>query len=540
MVKKSMMTFTVLLMIGVLFISACSQSNRSSNEQRPDASAADKASFNKEGYPIVQDKITLTMFGPKHAVHSNWETMDFFKVMEEKTNIQFKFDTPPSGDAFVEKKNLLVASGQYPDIFFGASLSVEDEVNYGSQGVLMPLEDLIESYAPNLKSILEDPVIKGSITATDGHIYALPQLTETYLNYPKIWYNQAWLDRLGIPMPTTTEELYESLVAIKNGDPNGNGKADEIPITDYSGVNEIKNILLPAFGLLNGMYGKEVGVDNDVAFFAPIDERYKAYLAFMHRLYAEGLLDQEVFSQTYQQWIAKGHEDKYGFLSTAGAFIVVGTDNNFDYLALPPLTSPENDQQLQLKTPTIIRGTFAISSTNPYPEATIRWVDYLYSLEGTVLFSEGVEGVHWVEAEGGGMKYFMPEGADQASWRGSITPDPGLVAPKDFREHFAYTSAHEEKTHPMNFHITSETNEKLRPYARYGFPQVYFTNEEQQTMNPIIADVRTYVEQMEAKFISGNTPLSEWDNYVNTLKNMKADQLVQIYQQAYDRWKEAQ
>ncbi|MBB6730881.1 extracellular solute-binding protein [Cohnella zeiphila] len=528
-----------MLLVTVLLFSACTSEGEKQQTSNGEEKAED-SNFNEEGYPIVKDKITLKLFGPKNMVHSDWATMDFFKAMEEKTNISFEFDTPPSGDAFMEKKNLLVASGELPDIFFAAQLSAEDEVNYGSQGIIIPLEGLIEKYAPNLSALLQDPVIKSSITATDDHIYALPQLTETYLNYPKIWINTTWLDRLGLQMPTTVEEFYNALVAIKNGDPNGNGKADEIPITDVGGVDEVKHTILAAFGLLNGQYGAEVGVENDTAFFAPTDPRYKAYLEFMNRLYSEGLLDAETFSQTSQQWVAKGNEGRYGSLATAGAFLVVGNERNFDYDVLPPLTSSLNDKKLQLKTPTIIRGTFAISSSDPYPEATIRWVDYLYSQEGTVLLSEGIEGVHWYEAEGGGIKYNIPEGMDVQMWRGSISPDPGEVTPKDFREHFARMSAFEEKTNPMNFHITSETNEKLKPFAQIGFPQVYFTNEEQQELNVLSADIRIYVKQMEAKFVTGETSMNEWDNYVNILKKMKVDHFVKIYQQAYDRWKAAQ
>jgi putative aldouronate transport system substrate-binding protein len=546
--KKPIWAVLIIMLAGLMLVSACSTGNKGNRSQ--DSGPTDRqdnnsnktaeANFNATGYPIVNEPITLKMFGPKNVFHVDWDQMDFFKYMEEKTNIHFEFDTPPVGDAFIEKKNLLVASGEYPDIFFGAGLTTADEVNYGSQGVIIPLNDLIEKYAPNLASVLEDPVIRGSITTTDGNIYALPQLTETYLNYPKIWFNKKWLDTLGLAEPKTIDELYDVLVAIKNGDPNGNGIADEIPITDYSGINGLKQVLLTAFGLLDGTSGREVGVENDRAFFVPTDERYKAFLEFMHKLYAEELLDPESYSQTFQQWTAKGNEDRYGFFNFAGAFLVIGTERNFDYLALRPLTSAWNDKPLQLMTPTIIRGTFAISSSNPYPEASIRWVDQLYSLEGAVLISEGIEGVHWVEAEGGGIQHLRPDDIEQETWRGMISPAVGVTVPMDFREHFARTAEFEVKTHPLNYHITSETNAKLKPFAQMGFPLVYFTNEEQQQLNVLSADIRTYVEQMEAKFITGEIQLNEWDNYVRTLEKMNVDEFVKIHQQAYDRWRLAQ
>lgn len=64
-------------------------------------------------------------------------------------------------------------------------------------------------------------------------MYGFPRISESYHGqaYPKLWYNTEWLKELGLDEPTTTEELKEVLIAVKNSDYNGNGKADEIPLT---------------------------------------------------------------------------------------------------------------------------------------------------------------------------------------------------------------------------------------------------------------------------------------------------------------------
>src|SRR5699024_315051 len=82
------------------------------------------------------------------------------------------------------------------------------------------------------KMFEELPHVKEAITAPDGNIYALPQVNECYhCSYSqKLWIYQPWLDELGLEMPTTTDEFYEVLKAFKEDDPNGNGKADEIPL----------------------------------------------------------------------------------------------------------------------------------------------------------------------------------------------------------------------------------------------------------------------------------------------------------------------
>ena len=122
-------------------------------------------------------------------------------------------------------------------------------LKYGQQGVLMPLEHLIDEHAPNLKKRFEEkPDWEQSVTAPDGHIYAITQWSECFhCSYPsKLWMNTTWLDALGLEQPTTTEELRTVLRAFKDGDPNGNGAADEVPLSG-SASEPIINYLMNAF-----------------------------------------------------------------------------------------------------------------------------------------------------------------------------------------------------------------------------------------------------------------------------------------------------
>lgn len=82
-----------------------------------------------------------------------------------------------------------------------------------------------------------------------------------------------------------------------------------------------------------------------------------------------------------------------------------------------------------------------------------------------------------------------------------------------------------------------ETDVKIKPYAKVPYPLVYLTPEEQEEVGGIRgADLDTYIEQMEAKFITGAEPMSNWDKYLKTMNDMGVDKLVEIYQDAYDRW----
>lgn len=78
--------------------------------------------------------------------------------------------------------------------------------------------------------------------------------------------------------------------------------------------------------------------------------------------------------------------------------------------------------------------------------------------------------------------------------------------------------------------------EKLTPIAKIPFPSVFLTEEEQAEVTRLKSDLDTYVKQMEAKFVTGQEPLANWDAYAGQLKKMGSDKIAGIYQAAYDRW----
>ena len=149
--KWSYFYLTIILVFSV-FIAACSSdkeevSNLENNEP--------SENFNPEGFPIVNEPITVSIMGAKHALVGDWEKLQLFEEMEKLTNIQFEYNEIPVSD-YEEKKNLAFASGEIPELFFGARLTADDEMKYGQQGILIPLEGLIEKYAPNIQKVFDE------------------------------------------------------------------------------------------------------------------------------------------------------------------------------------------------------------------------------------------------------------------------------------------------------------------------------------------------------------------------------------------------
>src|SRR5699024_12738884 len=110
-------------------------------------------------------------------------------------------------------------------------------LKYGSQEMMLPLNDVIDEHAPNLTELMEtDPSIRKAITYPDGNIYSMPALIEEEFLSLRLsarpWINEEWLEELDMDMPETTDEFYEYLKAVKELDPAGNG--DTVP---YGGTD---------------------------------------------------------------------------------------------------------------------------------------------------------------------------------------------------------------------------------------------------------------------------------------------------------------
>ena len=542
-----------LVSCGIL-LAACGVGNEKNDESTTPEKETTGIKLGTVGeFPVVEETLEMTMMGPGAGM-AEWKDMAVFQSMADKTNIEFSFTTPPMAD-FATKLNLAFASGDLPDVLFGTdanNLTPEMEMQYGEQGILIPLEKLIEDNMPNFHKILEEnPEIRKSITTPSGHIYTLPFIprgsTSIWPRWP-LWYNGEWLDALGVKeLPKTTDEFYDLLVRFRDEDPNGNGKKDEIPFTDEKMDSRLW--LLGAFGLTDRTIEE---IDGTVV-YAPITENYKEFLIYMNKLYSEKLIDQEVYSQSGEQKKAKGQNNQLGVFPDWYSMFTTGKTEK-EAINDPmffPLTSDINKERIAPASTRLGRATFAITSKNPSPEASLRWVDYFYTPEGSDFLNVGPEGALWEYAENdqGERVRVFTEGVDidnTEDSRSKVTPDYGIPVPKmSFPgSEKTYTpiiaNANDKVDTSFNDFIEEQTNEKIEPFAKVTFPLLYLTTEESEKVRDIATDLKAYVEQMEAKFITGLEPIENWDKYVETIEGMDVATYVEVYQGAYDRWENAE
>lgn len=491
----------------------------------------------------LKDKVVLKVAASKYGPHGPFEEMGVVTDWETQTNVHVDWNAIPVENRN-EKLQLMFASGDLPDIFFGL-LSNSDTINYGAQGLILPLEDLIDKHMPNLRAIFEKrPQLKAALTASDGHIYSFPRVDETeaeeVLN--KAYINADWLKKLNLKMPTTTDEFYQVLKAFKEGDPNGNGKADEIPFTalgswgpEYSfGLYSMYH----AFGVPD--MPEHIAVKDGKVVYAPTLQEYRDAMTYWNKLYKEGLADVELFTQSFAQMTAKGRspEPIYGSFVSYLDTVTAGENKDDMYEVLPPLKGPSGHQGWpRLAGKMFSLNAAQITKANKHPELTAAWIDRFYEPEQSAINLWGAVGEVLSKDTQGMLKFNRaPAGMNWAEFRHRSTPG-GVVPSAILKEHWntVIESPQEKKK-------VAEDIQAFLPYlTRENFPFVFlFSKEEEQLLAKLRTAIETNVEQMTAKWITSSPPSdSEWNEYLDAMKRMGLDELLAVYQGAYDRYRKA-
>lgn len=498
--------------------------------------ADDKPYFNLTGYPIVDDQITLSLMISKSPAHGDFNDMYVFKAFEELTNVKLDFLMIDSG-SWNERKNLALASGDLPD-FFWSGISIADEAMYGVQGdTFVPLDDLIDKYAPNIKKLYADyPEDQFGCTAPDGNMYMLPYHAETLTVAGSTLYVRGdFVDQTVEKRPDTLDEFYDMLVAFK-------GLGDDITPIVPANFGVLKQYLINAFGeQIDILYGAD---EDDNVVFVPATEEYKRMIEFLNKLFTEKLLDNEVFTQTGEQADAKVTEGKAGCM-TFGTLLLprhYASGKNETEL-LKPLTSQyTNNRKIYGRYPASV-GYGVITKANKYPEATMRWLDMNYSDEdiapgiNSITLWLGIRDQQW-EFKDANKEYY-----------GRMMPEDSQISEVEWSNRYVtygngpcklvlFAIPYENPGQEMK---ARQSVANWFPYAQLPFPNQYmrYPEEDQSRLNTAATDIETLATQMEAKFITGEEPLSKWDDYVSNLNKAGMQDVIRIKQDAYEVYKSA-
>lgn len=509
--------------------STTEEKSKDNGDKATDANAEDglDSNINATGLPIVKETVTLTVAGRKRESNVKpWDEAQFFVDAVEATNVEIDWDVTPK-NAWNEKKNLMIASGDWPDIFYGAFILNDNEVvKLAAEGVLMPIEDLIDNHAPNLKKIIDDyPGLRELITAPDGHIYALPSLNAVQSTVGSSQFiNQEWLDEVGMEVPTTTDEFYEMLKAFKGIADEGAG---EVPFT-FRFENNINGIngMFGSFGVSDN--GSKLALVDDEIVFTPTRDEYKDAIKYFHKLFDEGLMDVEAFSQNVPVLKSKVTNKTTGAVSMWSVSWLYGAEyEEAGWTYMPPLEGPSGDYGFVYNPNASIKGkgSFAITTTCENPIVAIKWADYLanpevsYTMFQGNTVAKGDDGI-WRTVE-------TPEGVSADEFRHSDAAGAQSfhMLTSDFYENVELGVADLEKLEYDKVAEALGTNPMIPPY--------FLSPEEAQRTAELSGDIDALVKEKTATWLLDGGIDEEWDEFQEQLKKMGVDEIMEIHNTRY-------
>lgn len=548
---------TVALVIGGL--SGCKKPSTSGGIITNDKAQLEKI-MNLEGLPIAKQPgaITLKVFVGTHPNAIDPKEMRWTKQMEEATGVKIEWIWY-SESAAGEKVRLMLKSGSdLPDIFLN-SINRYEVVEYSRENVFRPVDDLIDNWMPNLRAVFEKrPEYRKASIAPDGKTYGFPYIEEMNglsLSPGPIYIYKPWLDKLKLQMPKTLDQFRTYLEKVRDNDMNENGQDDEIPFTfqvggwdSYEGYHQI----ISCFGI-NDMYNHLTVKDGKVVNTTTLPE-FKQGIDYVNKMYKDKLIDEDAFmpalSGDPRSRIIGKLNDKTVTIGAVQLFDLMGEIPSSDqrrseYVALPRLTGPNggkqgiryNDSEMK----SVTRGV--ITSKCKYPEAAARWIDYCYDPEQSVYLNWGTEGyvykkdakgvLRWDVDEDGQPK--LKEGYESmAEMRWVSTPVSGALAIlTDYYDKVVEYPLDAQMIIKGQKEAGLEEILKDREYL----PPLWMTSEEIEKLSQLETYVNNLVNASVTKWLMEGGVNEDWDAYQKSLKDARIDEVMAVYQTAYERYK---
>ncbi len=489
---------------------------------------------------------------PQSAVVTDYYNNSFTRYIEEKLGAEVEFVLFSNANEAMNQLSLMCAAGdELPDVLIGFSnMSGSLMYEYGQDGFFIELNDLIDRYGTEFKKHMEalpqdeyDRVMDFITKPDSGAIYGLPTYSAVTISdymQNQMVINRQWLNILGLEAPTTVDELYDVLVAFRDEDPNGNGKADELPMLSSG----IYYYIINAFVYYDSMNTYNI-TDGKVWSPAVCDE-YREALTYLCKLYDEGLIKFDIPANDAKSTISgSGTTARVGIWSGNPQLQVNASSQVLDqYEALEPLSDETGKGGYLVEWPRDLLLTGHITKDCEDPELAMRFLDLCYEDGVVTRRRHGEEGTNWVwveEAEPNtffGMSHIKVLDGDlfnsnNVTW-GSLMPS---IYTDDNYLTIASTAGGYATEMSRIVHAQTELAQTWRKPAE-TVVNLKLTLEERAERENINGKITTTTSQYFGMFLSGQldpTKDADWNKYVNDMEACGLSKLVGIYQAAYDR-----
>ena len=487
-------------------------------------------------YPIETD-VTLRVWMASNISYSSTYASanehPWFQDWEKRTGIDVDWIEPAAGADKTQAYNLMIAGGDYPDLIFASDI-VNNAGSHIENNVIIPLNDYLPEYAPNLWALMQGNAdIDKSYKTDDGQYYCFPALKEADTSWGLV-VNQKWLDECSLTAPETIDDVTNMLKTFK----------DKYGVTPYTMPQHAQNLFFSSYGT-TGKYNWYRTKDQKVHLSA-YEDGFKQALELFHSWHEDGLLDRDYASIDGDTIAAKAAAEEIGAWGGSYSYfqkINAALDGKeYTWTAVKNPVANKGDEYAYFLTNALPTGTgTGVTTACKNPEVACRFMDYLYSEEGMIFMNFGYskgedassDAAYYVD-ENGDCRYtdlYMngPEGMVEYARRFS----PGIVGGCP-----GYKLA--QAGRDRNSQIMRDAEDIWRNGSNedwWCLPVLSATAEETEEFTDLNSAISTYCGEMYFKFISGEVDLEKgWDQYIDTLKGMGVEDMIAIKQAQLDRF----
>ncbi len=489
--------------------------------------------------PITDEVTTFSMWCGAPPGGLSVVGSPIMEYITEKTNISLELLEQNMMTAN-EKFNLMVASQDYPDIISGFDESYSGGAVKGYEDdVIIDLTDLMEENAPNYMAyIQQDQQNYRDAYNDDGQMLFMNGYNDYYVQARGNVIRQDLLDKLGLDIPVTYDDYHNVLEAFKND-------GIEYPIWMPQAVQG-GALLSAGFGV-SGYTLQQSGTHffqkDGTVYSSFLTEEYKEFLKLMAQWYSEGLMAKDFYAivddmgSASEPAILNGNVGMwYHMADKIGTYNKSASVEGFHAVGLADAVQQEGDishfYQNEGSSKTTNKG-ISISVQAEDPENILRFFDWFFTKEGSTVANYGIEGTSFeYDAEGN------PQYTDL------IANNPDYTFQQIALLYcWADIPTIVDRDRSFQATYTQDSLDAIELYGKntdgaYEMPtRLSFTAAESDEYASTIGDIETRADEQIVRFVIGELNFdSDWDDFVQELKDMGLERCVELKQDALDRY----
>ena len=506
-------------------------------------------------FPLKETTTLTGMISYPANTESDPNKRTIFKRLQEKTNVEIKW-TAIQGDQWADKITLNMSDpNKLTDFVFTAGFSDSNLLKYADYGAIIPLEEYIDAYMPNLKSVFDKyPEYRTMCTDVNGHIWSLPWIEQLGSEKTAIqtvgnmsFINKKWLDFLNLEIPETVDEFEQVLIAFRD---HASELQEEFGIDGsiipmsciVNNGDQDPAILINGFGEGYGDADKDRHIavtDDKKVICSATQEGYKKGIQWLHKLYEQKLIDPEAFTQEWSTYVSKGKSGRYG---VCFSWDVANIDNLKDWVPLPVLTADTTNLTPQNSSFTsgFDRGRCVVTSVAKNPALVCAWLDQMYA---PLQSPQNNWGTYGEDDE-----FDIFEMSENEDGEPMLKHAPlGDASPVEVREAEAVGGPLAVLDEYYGKYVTCPDDAQYRldwikdyftpdMHTKYVYPNVFMSREDTETLSNLQADIQKTINAKKSDWIMNGFDDADWDKYLKSLDAYGLNEYLELFQKYLDAY----